>query len=144
VVAEVSARDKSRRLSVRAGKYFVRGRGPDVLLEGSFDAPAGDVTLDESTLITLERAIQRAAREFGEEPEDLDRLERWDAIISLVREADVRVDLRKPQNEYYRMKKMIRPVVAATAGNGSSNANRWLTRFDALGEKLSISPEARG
>jgi alpha-amylase/alpha-mannosidase (GH57 family) len=102
------------------------------------------VALDESTVIALERAVDRAAIEFGEEPEDLERLERWEAIVTLVRDADARIDLRKPQNEYYRMKKTIRPVVAATAGNGSPNANRWLTRFDALGEKLSISPEARG
>ena len=102
------------------------------------------VALDESTVIALERAVDRAALEFSEEPEDLERLERWEAIVSLVREADARIDLRKPQNEYYRMKKTIRPVVAATAGNGSPNANRWLTRFDALGEKLSISPEAHG
>ena len=102
------------------------------------------VALDEATLITLERAIERAAQQFSEEPEDLERLERWEAIVALVREANLDVDMRKPQNEYYRMKKSIRPVVAASAGNGSSSANRWLTRFDALGEKLSISPEARG
>jgi hypothetical protein len=35
-------------------------------------------------------------------------------------------------------------VIAVNAGNGSSAANRWLQHFDALGEKLSISPEARG
>ena len=51
VIGEVGARDKSRRLNVRAGRYFVRGRGPDVLLEGAFDAPAGAaVRLDESRL----------------------------------------------------------------------------------------------
>ena len=102
------------------------------------------VALDEATLIAIERAVERAAIEFSAEPEDLERLERWEAIVSLVRDANVLVDLRKPQNEYYRMKKDIRPVVASTAGNGSSNAGRWLTRFDALGEKLAISPEARG
>ena len=102
------------------------------------------VVLDETTLMTLERAVERAAAQFSEEPEDLERLERWETIVTLVREAKAPVDLRKPQNEYYRMKKTIRPVVAATAGNGSQSANRWLQRFDALGEKLSISPEARG
>jgi hypothetical protein len=35
--------------------------------------------------------------------------------------------------------KTVRP---AKALNGSSSANRWLQHFDALGEKLSISPEA--
>jgi alpha-amylase/alpha-mannosidase (GH57 family) len=102
------------------------------------------VALDEGTLIALERAVDRAALEFSEEPEDLARLERWEAIVTLIRESEATIDLRKPQNEYYRMKKTIRPVVAATAGNGSPNAGRWLTRFDALGEKLSISPDARG
>ncbi len=51
VVGEVGAHDKSRRLSVRAGRYFVRGRGADMLLEGVLDAPAGSsLPLDESRL----------------------------------------------------------------------------------------------
>src|SRR2546428_352434 len=37
VVAEVGARDQSRRLNLRSARYFVRGRGPDVMLEGTFD-----------------------------------------------------------------------------------------------------------
>ena len=64
VVAEVGAHDKSRRLSVRAGRYFVRGRGPDVLFEGSFDAPAGgSVALDESRL--QKTAYARLVRKGG-------------------------------------------------------------------------------
>ncbi len=64
VVGEVGARDRSRRLSLRAGRYFVRGRGPDVLLEGAFEAPAGAaVALDESR---LERtAYDRLVRKGG-------------------------------------------------------------------------------
>jgi caspase domain-containing protein len=51
VVGEVGAQDKSRRLSVRAGRYFVRGRAPEMLLEGALDAPAGaTVAVDESRL----------------------------------------------------------------------------------------------
>jgi caspase domain-containing protein len=34
VVAEVGAHDRTRRLSVKPGRYFVRGRGSDFLLEG--------------------------------------------------------------------------------------------------------------
>lgn len=64
VVAEVGARDKSRRLSVRPGRYFVRGRGADVLLEGSFDAPAGAaIALDESRL--RKTAYERLVRKGG-------------------------------------------------------------------------------
>jgi hypothetical protein len=51
VVAEVGAEDRRRRLSLRAGRYFVRGRGPDALLEGTVEARAGATsTLDEARL----------------------------------------------------------------------------------------------
>src|SRR5205823_10114124 len=113
----------------------------EILLRESRDE---GVRLDETTLMALKRAVERAAREFGAKPEDFERLERWEAIVSLMREAQVNVDLRKPQNEYYRMRKIIRPVIAANAGNGSPAANRWLQHFDALGEKLAISAEAHG
>jgi alpha-amylase/alpha-mannosidase (GH57 family) len=113
----------------------------EILLRESRDE---GVRLDETTLMALKRAVERAAREFGAKPEDFERLERWEAIVSLMREAQVNVDLRKPQNEYYKMRKIIRPVIAANAGNGSSAANRWLQHFDALGEKLAISAEAHG
>jgi hypothetical protein len=46
VVAEVGPRDVARRLSLRPGRYFVRGRGVDVLFEG-------DVTLREAEDRTL-------------------------------------------------------------------------------------------
>jgi hypothetical protein len=113
----------------------------EILLRESHDE---GVALDETTLMTIERAVERAAIEFAAKPEEMERLERWEAIVSLVRESQVRVDLRKPQNEYYRLRKIVRPVIAATAGNGSSSATRWLQHFDALGDKLAISREAHG
>ena len=49
VLGEIGARDRARRLSVRAGRYFLRGRAPDVLLEGMVDAPPGaTLSVDES------------------------------------------------------------------------------------------------
>src|SRR5262249_44681 len=42
VVAEITADAVARRLSVRPGRYFVRGRGPDHLLEGDLEIAAGD------------------------------------------------------------------------------------------------------
>jgi hypothetical protein len=41
IVGEVLDVAQSRRISVRAGHYFVRGRAGDTLLEGEVDAPAG-------------------------------------------------------------------------------------------------------
>jgi Caspase domain len=42
VVAEVGLRDARRRISVRPGRYFVRGRGSDHLLEGTVTVRSGD------------------------------------------------------------------------------------------------------
>src|SRR5207245_218323 len=40
---------RARRLNVRAGRYFLRGRAPDVLLEGMVDAlPGATLAVDES------------------------------------------------------------------------------------------------
>jgi alpha-amylase/alpha-mannosidase (GH57 family) len=94
------------------------------------------VVLDETTLIALTRAVERSAEEFCKESEDLAKLERWEAVVAIVREADVPIDLRKPQNAYYHLKKSVRPLIAASS---SSSATRWLQHFDALGEKLSIA-----
>jgi hypothetical protein len=42
VAAEVMAIDAARKISVKPGRYFVRGRGPDFLLEGDIQVSAGD------------------------------------------------------------------------------------------------------
>lgn len=102
------------------------------------------VVLDETTLMSLTNAVARAATDFARDAENLELLERWETLVGIVREAAVDVDLRRPQNDYYRLRKSVRPVIAANAGNGSSTANRWLQHFDALGETLSISVEAGG
>jgi hypothetical protein len=51
VVAEVGARDVERRVSLRVGRYFVRARTADALLEGTIAVGAGErVAVDESAL----------------------------------------------------------------------------------------------
>jgi hypothetical protein len=42
VVAEVGANDRTRRVDLRAGRYFVRGRGRDHLLEGTIALAPGE------------------------------------------------------------------------------------------------------
>lgn len=100
------------------------------------------VALDEMTRMAMEEAIERAADRFREHPEDLDLLEEYEALVSLIRSHDIPIDMRHPQNEYYAMMGTVRPAFAA-AGNGSQEAERWLLLFDSLGEKLAISLEAR-
>ncbi|HEY2325160.1 MAG TPA: DUF3536 domain-containing protein, partial [Thermoanaerobaculia bacterium] len=99
------------------------------------------VGLDDMTILALRDAIERAAARFAEDPVDVDRLEAYESIIALVRAMDIRVSLRRPQTQYYRMASTVRPAIAASTANGQTK--RWLALFDALGEQLSIAPEAR-
>ena len=100
------------------------------------------VTLDEQTTMALQQAIERAATRFRESPNDLDRLEAYESLMSIVRGAQVSVNLRHPQNTYYLMKSTVRPAIAADSTQ-SREAQRWVELFDSLGDKLSISAEAR-
>ncbi|HEY3494215.1 MAG TPA: caspase family protein [Polyangiaceae bacterium] len=57
VIAEVLATGGQRRLSLRPGRYFVRGRGKDVLFEGAFALAAGaNVNVDLARLERVEYA----------------------------------------------------------------------------------------
>ena len=100
------------------------------------------VVLDELTRIAMQEAVGRAADRFREHPEDLDLLEHYESLVALLRRAEITIDMRHPQNEYYAMMGSVRPAFAAN-GNGSRHAQRWLSLFDSLGDRLSISLEAR-
>lgn len=64
VVAEVSASDTRRTLSLRPGRHWVRGRAPQAMLEGEVTLFAGgELTLDPSTLTRTEYA--RLVRKGG-------------------------------------------------------------------------------
>jgi hypothetical protein len=68
VVAELGARGPARRLSLRPGRYFVRGRGKDVLYEGAVAlAEREERTLDVGELRRVEyaRLVRKGARESG-------------------------------------------------------------------------------
>ena len=64
VVGEVSDLAVSRRLSVRPGRYFVRGRSNDVLLEGDLDvSPGGSALASDDRLHRI--AYARLVRKGG-------------------------------------------------------------------------------
>jgi hypothetical protein len=74
VVAEVGARDAERAVSLRPGRYFVRGRARDHLLEGMLTARAGERrALDERAFDRVEYA--RLVRKGGGGRARSDRLE---------------------------------------------------------------------
>ena len=96
------------------------------------------VSLDEMTLLAFGGAIERASRRLDERPEDLDRLEALETLVSIAVGGGLAVDLRRTQNRYYRMLSSVRPAIAASAGNGHAS-QRWLELFDALGETLRVN-----
>jgi alpha-amylase/alpha-mannosidase (GH57 family) len=100
------------------------------------------IPLDESTRISVKDAIERFLIRLRRQPEDLDAVAMCEEAVELFREMRVEIDLRRPQNDYFEMRKSIRPAMAARAAQGDAAAREWLTRFDALGEKLSMSPAA--
>ncbi len=55
VVAEIGLRDRNRRISLRAGRYFIRGQGQNDLLEGLVTVKGGQV------LALQERSLRRVA-----------------------------------------------------------------------------------
>jgi hypothetical protein len=66
VIAEVGAHDKVRKLSLRAGTYFVRERMESHLLEGTIKVGAGDtLAVDDSQLSRVEYTRVAAKGAFG-------------------------------------------------------------------------------
>ena len=100
-----------------------------------------NVTLDETTLMAFRQAIERASELFRERPDDIDRLEALESLVSIVRAANLAVDLRAAQNRYYRMRKAVRAAIEASAAQHEA-ARRWIELFDSLGAKLSITSPA--
>jgi hypothetical protein len=68
VVGEVGARDRRRRLSVRPGRYFVRGRGATFLLEGTVTAAGGSeqrIADDQLERIAYARLVRKGGGHVG-------------------------------------------------------------------------------
>jgi len=100
-----------------------------------------NVTLDETTLMAFRTAIERASELFRERPDDMDRLETLEALVSIVRAASLVVDMRAAQNRYYRMRRTVRAAIEASAAQHEAS-RRWIELFDSLGTKLSITSPA--
>jgi alpha-amylase/alpha-mannosidase (GH57 family) len=105
-------------------------------LEAQLDEAHGEgVVLDTTTHMAFAEAIDRASERFRERPEDLDRLELLEALVTIARRTRLDIDLRRAQNRYYRMRTSLRPAFAASANSGS-----WIELFDSLGSQLTVAP----
>jgi hypothetical protein len=71
-------------------------------------------------------------------PEDLAKLERLDAMVNLVQLLPFGVDLWDIQNGYYRMLQESFPTLSARADDFSK---LWTSEFIELGKKLNVAVE---
>jgi alpha-amylase/alpha-mannosidase (GH57 family) len=95
------------------------------------------VPLDGPTLeFAARRTIERLARQFRDDPADLQRLQRFESAVALARSLPFQVNLWLAQNDFYEVLKTVYPEMQANAD--PSVTARWVERFRALGENLMV------
>jgi alpha-amylase/alpha-mannosidase (GH57 family) len=122
-------------LNLQMRKLLEQPLPPSAEIESRLrEARDENVSLDEMTRLAFAGAIERVSEQFHERPDDVDRLETLESLVTIAREANLNVDLRRTQNRYYQMHASVRPAIAA-----SPNGREWVELFDTLGEKLLMS-----
>jgi hypothetical protein len=97
------------------------------------------VTLHEDGLgLAVEHTLERLADGLRGSPSDLARLEELEAVVDLGRQLPFEVDFWKVQNAFYGLLRSLLPGRQREAEAGFEDARRWVERFLALGEKLSV------
>ncbi|MGE3805457.1 MAG: malto-oligosyltrehalose synthase, partial [Gemmataceae bacterium] len=97
------------------------------------------VPLDTAGLAyRLKRSVGRLADRLRAQPADLALLQALDALVALTGSLTFEVDLWHPQNAYCALLETGYPEFLERALLGEEEAQAWLERFQALGEKLGI------
>ena len=89
----------------------------------------------------LEQAMERRAHQFLQHPHRTAPLERLNLLVSLLSDLPFAVDLRKSQNDVYRVMKSTYPEMKARSSGNDPAAQRWVAEFSTLGKALSIHVE---
>jgi len=93
---------------------------------------------DEAWLgYALNRRLVRMADELAVNPRE-ERLQRFNAAVSLVRSLPFEVNLGPVQNVFYQLLQNVYPTVAL---DGDESSQRWVSEFAGLGEKLGVCVE---
>ena len=93
---------------------------------------------DEAWLgYALNRRLNRLADELAVNPRE-DRLQRFNAAVTLVRSLPFEVNLGPVQNVFYQLLQNVYPAVALETDEASQ---RWVSEFTGLGEKLGVCVE---
>jgi hypothetical protein len=98
---------------------------------------------EEGLGLAFEQTVERLAEALRGSPGDLERLESLEGVVDLARALPFEVDFWKVQNVYYGMLRKVLPARRREAESGFEDARRWVERFLALGEKLSVRVDAQ-
>lgn len=105
------------------------------------EAKRATIPIDASLLtFTFQKTIERLGISLEEDPEDLTRLKRLDAAVSLAQRLPFPINKWKVQNTYYRILQTTEPKFEELASKNEL-AEEWMEHFRAVGEKLSVRDE---
>ncbi len=103
------------------------------------EAKVAGVSFDAATLeFSFRRTLERMAREFASNPEEMEMLEKLSAAIEVARSLPFEVVLWHVQNTYYGIMQKTYPAVGSRAKLGDAQAQAWIAAFRSLGVKLSV------
>lgn len=101
------------------------------------EARQAGVQLDTTgASFALRRQLDQHARQFHEQPDDLQRLKLFAAAVTVARVLPFTADLWKAQNVYDTVRETVAAQQRTRATNGDAIAQQWMEHFAALGEKL--------
>jgi alpha-amylase/alpha-mannosidase (GH57 family) len=97
------------------------------------------VTLDPAFLeMPIRRRMELTAEGFRQRPEDLDALQRLDAIAGLLPDFPFEVNLRTVQNAFFHVLREVYPQIKKKAGRRDRDAKEWVAVFHALGRRIGM------
>ena len=97
------------------------------------------VPLDSATLeFSLRRNIEEVAARFHAQPEDLARLQAFEAAVDVAAMLPFETRLWQPQNVFYDVMQKRYPDIQSRAAKGEESARAWSDSFYSLGAKLSV------
>lgn len=133
VAAEVVVNTDLRRAFLTGDKSF------EEIVELVEETRSWGLKLDEQGLgYVLEQTIERRAAQLRRHPLRIAPLEHLHSMVQLAATMPFPVDLRKPQNDYFRVVQETWPGMQERASNGDLAATRWVEEFVALGNALSV------
>ncbi|HEY1250087.1 MAG TPA: DUF3536 domain-containing protein [Thermoanaerobaculia bacterium] len=119
------------------------GPDPERLAAILEEARSVGIALHEDGLgLAVENTVERLFEDLRLAPTDLERLSRLERTVDLARSLPFEVDFWKVQNGYYQLLVHLLPGRRREADGGFDDAARWIDRFLALGEKLSVRVDA--